>query len=413
MFTSFNNAFKSKSLREQRVPDVTLKYLSESLPKGVKYVSDENGNLMITSSGGSAVTYGGFSVIITDEMKKTLGNQCSPDRVAKYVYNTQKKIEIKLVEDGMLLVNGEKVPIEKINYNMFDNFSYVNSKFYMVPPEFPDPFELELGCEKYKRKLMFQRIPYPSISESKFKSISEDPLRMEFIMREEDYSVQITIGFDLKKVSTIRDIVETVFIYNAFVDGKGKIMEMPVGRKNDNVDIKKYDEASAKFWEKVLMIEEKINVKFVPPQDDVDFKTMCIVEQLYQNLILMHPTKENEIITSITSDLNLEDGVNLDEMIDEEIFFKYKATVKFELFGQDFSLPAILGIFNSMLKSYETVGDETKIVLAEKNDSKHAEKPFTSVLCFVNDNVLNDFVEKQPDCYKNLLEKAKYPEEYL
>ena len=40
MFASFNDVFKGKSLREKKVPDVTLKYLSNNLPKGVKYVSD-------------------------------------------------------------------------------------------------------------------------------------------------------------------------------------------------------------------------------------------------------------------------------------------------------------------------------------------------------------------------------------
>lgn len=224
MFASFNDVFKSKSLREQKVPDVTLKYLSNSLPKGVKYVSDEHGNLTITSSDGSKITMGGFNVTITDEMRSVLGNQYSAAQIAKYAYNTQKKIVMNLKEDGIIIVNGERMPVEKFAYNMFDNFSYVNSKFYMVPPKFPEPFELELGCEKYKRKLSFQRVPYASLDKSKFQSVNEDPLRMEFIVCEEDYSVKMTLGFDLKKANTVKDIVETVFIYNAYCDGKGLLM---------------------------------------------------------------------------------------------------------------------------------------------------------------------------------------------
>ena len=137
MFASFNDVFKSKSLREQKVPDVTLKYLSNSLPKGVKYVSDEHGNLTITSSDGSKITIGGFNVTVTDEMRSVLGNQYSTAQIAKYAYNTQKKIVMNLKEDGIIIVNGERMPVEKFAYNMFDNFSYINSKFYMVPPKFP------------------------------------------------------------------------------------------------------------------------------------------------------------------------------------------------------------------------------------------------------------------------------------
>ena len=36
---------------------------------------------------------------------------------------------MNLKEDGIIIVNGERMPVEKFAYNMFDNFSYVNSKF--------------------------------------------------------------------------------------------------------------------------------------------------------------------------------------------------------------------------------------------------------------------------------------------
>lgn len=410
MFTSFNNAFKSKSLREQRIPDVMLEYLSNSLPKGVKYVSDEKGNLTITSSDGSAVTVGGFSINITDEMRAVLGNQYSPARVAKYAYNRQKRIIMNLKEEGIVLINGERMPVEKFAYNMFDNFSYVDSKFYMIPPKFPEPFELELGCEKYKRKLIFQRVPYPSLNESKFQSINEDSLRMELVVCEEDYSVQMTLGFDLKKAITVKDIVETVFIYNAFCDGNGLLMGKPAGRTEDNGNIKKYDEKSARFWEKVLEIEEKLNLNFIPPKEDIEFKTVCIVEQLYQNLICKNPTKEQEVITSITSNINLEDKVDLNALIGKEIFFQYNTTTTFELFGKQFCLPAILGIFNSVFKSYEIIDNETKIVLDTKDENERA---FTAVLCFANDSNLKEYMKKCGDSYKNVLRNAKLPEDYL
>lgn len=406
MFASFNDVFKSKSLREQKVPDVTLKYLSNSLPKGVKYVSDEHGNLTITSSDGSKITIGGFNVTVTDEMRSVLGNQYSTAQIAKYAYNTQEKIAMNLKEDGIIIVNGERMPVEKFAYNMFDNFSYINSKFYMVPPKFPEPFELELGCEKYKRKLSFQRVPYASLDKSKFQSVNKDPLRMEFIVCEEDYSVKMTLGFDLKKANTVKDIVETVFIYNAYCDGKGLLMGHPVGRMKDKADDKKFDEKSARFWEKVFEIEEKLNLKFIPPKTDIEFETICLVEQLYQNLICKKPVKQREIITSIISDMNVKEGVNLDELIGKQIFFQYNATTTFELFEKKLSLPAILGIFNSTFKSYEILDDKTKIILGIKDKNQ---KPFTAILCFASDSDLNEYVKENPDCYENILSNAKFP----
>lgn len=44
-------------------------------------------------------------------MRSVLGKQCSAAQIAKYVYNTQKKIEMNLKEDGMIIVNGERMPV--------------------------------------------------------------------------------------------------------------------------------------------------------------------------------------------------------------------------------------------------------------------------------------------------------------
>lgn len=228
---------------------------------------------------------------------------------------------------------------------------------------------------------------------------------------EEDYSVKMTLGFDLKKANTVKDIVETVFIYNAYCDGKGLLMGHPVGRTQDKADDKKFDEKSAQFWEKVLEIEEKLNLKFIPPKDDIEFETICLVEQLYQNLICKKPVKQREIITSIISDMNVKEGVNLDDLIGKQIFFQYNATTTFELFEKEFSLPAILGIFNSTFKSYEILDDnKTKIILGIKDKNQ---KPFTAILCFASDSDLNEYVKENPDCYENILSNAKFPQDYL
>lgn len=269
---------------------------------------------------------------------------------------------------------------------------------------------LQLGCEKYKRKLTFQRVPYASLDKSKFQSVNGDPLRMEFIVCEEDYSVKMTLGFDLKKANTVKDIVETVFIYNAYCDGKGLLMGNPVGGGKDKVEDKKFDENSARFWEKVLEIEEKLNLNFIPPKDDIEFETICMVEQLYQNLICKKPIKKRDIATSITSDMNMREGINLDDLIGKQIFFQYNATTTFELFEMQFSLPSIVGIFNSIFESYEILDNKTKVILGTKDKGQ---KPFTAILCFASDSDMNEYVKENPDCYENILSKAKFPQDYL
>lgn len=115
--------------------------------------------------------------------------------------------------------------------------------------------------------------------------------------------------------------------------------------------------------------------------------------------------------TSIISDMNVKEGVNLDDLIGKQIFFQYNATTTFELFEKEFSLPAILGIFNSTFKSYEILDDnKTKIILGIKDKNQ---KPFTAILCFASDSDLNEYVKENPDCYENILSNAKFPQDYL
>ena len=75
-----------------------------------------------------------------------------------------------------------------------------------------------------------------------------------------------------------------------------------------------------------------------------------MVEQLYQNLICKKPIKKIDIATSMTSDMNMREGINLDDLIGKQIFFQYNATTTFELFEMQFSLPSIVGIFNSIFE---------------------------------------------------------------
>lgn len=173
---------------------------------------------------------------------------------------------------------------------------------------------------------------------------------------------------------------------------------------------KKFDEDSAQFWEKVLEIEKKLSLNFIPPKKDIAFETVCTVEQLYQNLICKNPVKQRDIVSSVISDINVKEGVNLDSLIGKPLFFQYNATTTFKLFGKQFSLPAILGIFNSTFESYEIIDDKMKIFLGSKDKDK---KPFTAILCFASDSDLNEYVNENSKSYEHLLSNAKFPQDYL
>ena len=55
-------------------------------------------------------------------------------------------------------------------------------------------------------------------------------------------------------------------------------------------------------------------------------------------------------------------------------------------------------------ESYEILDNKTKVILGTKDKGQ---KPFTAILCFASDSDMNEYVKENPDCYENILSKAK------
>lgn len=408
MFANFNDAFKGKPLSERKVSDAMLNYLSKDLPEGVKYISDDHGNLIIASENKS-IQLGGFRLIVSDEIKKALGSNCTKNAIMQYAYNAQKEIAMELEKDGFIKINGEEVAIEKIHNNFFRPVKYTDYKWYVKPQDFPPPFAVTVSSDEYTRKLCVHRIPHESLYVYAFESEQEAPLKIKFYINIEEEALQMAMSYDLKYAITVRDMVESIFIYNAFVEGKGKFLNSAITVPPFNSE-KKFDEQSAEFWKKVLLIEQKLHLKFTPPEGDVEFATILEVEKLYQNLIRRQAIKENQIVKSITANLNMMEGETIDSSIGKNMYFQYMADLKFDLFSEEFSLPAILGIFNCHIESIEKNKKKTKLIFADKTDGK---KAYTSVLCFANNAELENFTETVTGNYMEELSDAKLPQEYL
>lgn len=227
MFTNFNDAFKGKPLSERKVSDVMLNYLSKDLPEGVRYISDDHGNLIVASENKS-IQIGGFRLIVSDEIKKALGSNCTKNTIMQYAYNAQKEIAMELERDGFIKINGEEVAIEKIHNNFFRPVKYTDYKWYVKPQDFPPPFTVTVSSDEYTRKLCVSRVPYESLYVYAFESEQEAPLKIKFYINIEEKTMQMAMSFDLKYATTVKDMVESIFIYNAFVDGKGKFLDSAI-----------------------------------------------------------------------------------------------------------------------------------------------------------------------------------------
>lgn len=409
MFVDFNRVFNGKPQTELKIPDAMVEHLNTSLPQGVKYRATENGNCEIVSDGGS-VTFGGFLFVPSEEHKKILGKKFTIEDVLSYSYNAQKPIPLQLKKEGYITLNGEEFPIDRLHYNPYCPVTYVSGEMVMYPQPFPAAFPLQIGCAKYSRQLIFKRVPNESVHIAAFESEGETPLTVHYFVDEVKSTIQFNISFNLSNAKTIRDVVEATSIYNAFVDGNGLFCGQPLITDIDTSKAKKYDPDSVLFWEKVLSIEELLDVSFVPPQEDIDFSTIQTVEMLYQNLIKKVPIRDNKKIDSLDGEWDMRDDAEVKKSIGKSIYFEFQATSHISLFGVERDLPCIIGIFDSTLANYTVKGKKYKLLLEHLSEEKHM---YTSTLRFTCDEELAKYMEINRNERITSLHGAKTSQEYL
>lgn len=388
MFVDFNRVFNNKPQTELKIPDALVDRLNANLPTGVRYVADEEGNCRIVSEEGS-FTIGGLIYKPTEEHKKVLGKKFTHEDVLNYSYNAQKPIPLSLKKDGYITLNGEEFPIEKMSYKPYNPVAYISGSMFMYPHPFPGPFPLKVGCEKYTCELLFQRVPNESINIAAFESEKEKPLVVKYLLDETKSTISFTISFNLAYAKTIRDVVESTTIYNAYLEGKGLLCDKPLIADIDASKLKKYDPDSIAFWEKILRLEEVLNVQFTPPHDDIDFSVISMVETLYQNLIENNPVRVDKKIDSLDGEWKMASEEEVKDSIGKPVYFEFQATSSGSLFGIDFDFPCMIGVFNAKLANYTVKGEHYSLILENESEDKPM---YTSVQRFLTEEMLADYM---------------------
>lgn len=409
MFVDFDKVFNDKPQPQVNIPDAFISYLNKQLPAGVKYTTDNEGNCVITGDG-QEFTLGGYVFVLTAEDKKTLGKQFTQDDVLQYFYNRQKTIPLQLAKEGYVLVNGVELPVEKLFLNPHNPIRYNSGSFFMTPPPFPKPFPLKVGCAEYERELLVTRTPNDSVNIATFESEKDAPLWISYRVNEDKQHLSVSMSFNLANAKTIRDIVESTRIYNAYLDGKGYLCGKPLETKLCSKETKRFKDSSAEFWEKVLKIEEHLGVAFTPPNEDVDFDTICLVEQLYQNLICMVPIRDVGKPETLDGEWETINEEEIKKSMGNRVYFEFDATRKTELFGVKLTLYGLLGIVDAVLADFSKRGKKHKIVLGDASD----ERPrYTASLYFRSEEEMRAYQKTDHNKRFAAFHEAKRARDYL
>lgn len=410
MFVDFNKVFKDKPKSQMSIPQPLVDYMNKSLPEGIRYVADENGNCEITGETGS-LSIGGFVFEPTEKQIKILGEKYTQQDVLDYLYNSQKAIPLTLKREGYILLNGVEFPIEKMSFNPIVPVKYVEKSFWIYPSKFPEAFPIKMGSDKYEREIFISRVPNDSVNIMCFESSCDEPLKVQYYIDEKKKSITMNLSLNLINASTVLDLVQATSIYNAFIDGKATLLGHSFGSGLEDDNVKKFDERSISFWERVLDIERILKVQFCPSQDDVATEDIYLVEQLYQSLVNKIPTRDNRIINSLNGKWDFDSlGLDINDMLGKPMFFRFDCTSHIELFGIKKDLPTLVGVVNAVLKEYRINGKKQEVTFGDESQEK---KMFNSIMFFESENELLKFVNGNIQEIIEMFQNAKRPSEYV
>ena len=214
----------------------------------------------------------------------------------------------------------------------------------------------------------------------------------------------------MNNVKTVKDIVETISIYNAFYEGKGLFAGEIVNHKFSNPEESPFTNSIVLFWEKVLAVESVLKINFVPTLDPVDYETTATVERLFQGIVNNQPFKSREKINSVTRKCLDDDFI--DRYLGTIGYFEFDSVINYSIFKTKIELPAIVGMFNTKIVRFSNINKGKEQVIFF-DDASEQDKRFCVIKLFKNDEERSTFQKYDRKKIIKVFSKAKSIEEYM
>lgn len=407
MFVNFDDVFNDKPQTEMTVPQELVDLLSSELPEGLRYSRDESGRFVYITSNDS-IKIDGFVFKPTNEQKQIIGDRL--DEILEYLYNAQESMLFEPEDGNSIYVNGEKLSIDKWVVRPLNPLNYQNGKLIITPPPFNDAVDWILGSEKYSYVIKVKRIPNKSIDTISFKSDDNKCLSIkECTINKNSNKMTLTITFNLSKANTVTEIIEVLSIYNAFIEGKGRIFGQRIESKLQSSDYDKYNDEVIAFWDKVSAIEKELKVSFQPPFTEFEYFQVCEIEEVYQNIVNHKPIRKSKAIESISFNWNQDIEKKYNNAKNKNLCFFYSCTTSFTFFSVDIKLPTLVILFN--IKFGESRKEEDQFIIPIEHHSDK-EDSYASTLMFSTDEAANEYQENIQSHFEEF-KTAKKREFYL
>ena len=383
MFVDFKSAIKKMNANGKPLPQALVDYLSSKLPDRVKYQQIEAGVLIIMPDEKYKLEISGLVPNLTEHQKEVLGDNYSQEKLLKYVTNSQTSVQLVPADGKFIIVNGKKL--------LFDDFllrpmNKDNSKFiqYLCPIKFPEPRTITLSAEDVTLDISIHRIPDDSIDTIVYTSDDLSIVKFKAMIYESEKKATFTIAINSDNIKKIADVIKAMTIYNSFMNRTLKLDGVQMSEETSGDQ--QFSDSTIIFWKKVLAVEEKLGLSFIPEGKDVPYKTMAEVERLYQSIINETPIIANFNVDSVSG--KWETMEKVEDAQGKDLMLIFGGTADFDLFEQKFELPCITCVFHATIDHFENEGEEKRFFIRDVDDNK---KRITSVLYFCSEKELEAY----------------------
>ncbi|MED3542296.1 abortive infection system toxin AbiGii family protein [Bacillus toyonensis] len=389
MFANFNKALLNNNQKDTKIPKEVLGSLNEKLPNDLVYVEieDRKGVVALTSNS-SSMEFGGLSFNLNNDVFAEF-KPSNVKEVLEFLYRTQRKYTISKDANEYITINGNKFKIDEVIKDPFKENEIGKYDITIYPQPFPEPFKLSFEGKGVKKDITFKRQPFADMHKVLFKNIDNETFSISYVLDERDKHLKFNFSLNLENTKTVEETVEALKLYYAFVSGDIKLN----GSELNEYAIKEAEKTSVletiKFWEKVLELQRRLRVTFIP-KSQLEIEDVVLIEKLYRTLIEEKPYKKYINISELTL-TGTDDVGKLLGQSGLSMSFHQHDNVK--VFGVNLDLYSIICYFDfkvTDIKSSEINKDDVSksILLVEPVEGR---KTYQSSIHFSTEQELKDY----------------------
>ena len=381
MFSNFKDAFIRRPQFTIKTPDAVIDMMGKGLPEGFRYTHDHDGFYRLECDGIMNITP--TKVNLPKEAKLLFeGKKLTASDLMEYAYNSQTQIELLPDDNGCFIVNGEKINASDFMIAPLKGLEFSKGQLFIVPPEFPAPFPIELSGNGYSITVMVQRQPVHSITSASFSSIGETAISIDYTLDLTEETIQFNVNTHLSNSAS--QVLASKEIFNALIAGNGTICGQSIPSIDENQD-KMVSKETLLFWHRIVDVETVLGIKFNVEQE-IDLDDINFIYALHRSFI------ENKPFKKYLTNLKLSGNGEFDEIsanaqktpIGKEILFEYTEDFSLDLLGVSLDLYSIASIFNCVVSEIDLPPDGTSGAFSVNLKPASGKRMFSSTQYFLN-----------------------------